>query len=143
PDAKVDDALWAQRYEDINAAERHLVRNGTLILKFFLNVSKDEQRKRFLKRLKDPAKHWKFSPDDVKERAFWDDYMQAYEDMLNATTTPWAPWYVIPADYKWISRSLVAKIVSTSIEGLKLRYPEVTPQKLKEIEEARKLLKKS
>jgi PPK2 family polyphosphate:nucleotide phosphotransferase len=142
PEAKVDDAFWAQRYEDINAAERHLVRNGTLILKFFLNVSKEEQRNRFLKRLKDPAKHWKFAMSDLEEREFWDDYMQAYEAMLSATSTPWAPWYVIPADYKWISRSLVAKIVSTSIEGLNLRFPEVTPDQLEQIEQAKKLLKK-
>ena len=104
PDAKVDDDFWADRFADINAFERHLTRNGTVILKFFLHLSKDEQRKRFLKRLKDPTKHWKFSPADLAERGFWDDYMKAYEKAINATSTKWAPWYIIPADHKWVSR---------------------------------------
>ena len=96
--------------EDINALERHLARNGTVVLKFFLHVSKDEQRKRFLKRLEDPRKHWKFSAADLVERGFWDDYMKAYEDAIGATSTKWAPWYIIPADHKWVTRGLVARI---------------------------------
>ena len=104
PDAKITDDFWADRFADINALERHLTRNGTIILKFFLYISKDEQRKRFLKRLKDPAKQWKFSPADLKERAFWNDYMKAFEEAISATNTRWAPWYIIPADHKWVSR---------------------------------------
>ena len=103
PDAKLDEDFWADRYADINAFERHLTRNGTIILKFFLHVSKDEQRKRFLKRLKDPRKHWKFSAGDLGERARWDDYMNAYEAAISTTSTKWAPWYIIPADHKWVT----------------------------------------
>ncbi len=126
PDVKIDDDFWADRFADINAFERHLTRNGTLILKFFLHISKDEQRKRLLKRLKDPKKQWKFSAADIAERAFWDDYMKAYEEAISATSTKWAPWYIIPADHKWVSRALVARIVTTAIESLDLQYPEVT-----------------
>ena len=107
PDAKIDRDFWTDRYEDINALERHLTRNGTVVLKFFLHVSKDEQRKRFLKRLEDPTKHWKFSADDLTERGFWKDYMKAYEEAISATSTKWAPWYIIPADHKWVTRGLV------------------------------------
>jgi PPK2 family polyphosphate:nucleotide phosphotransferase len=135
-------AFWQSRYDDINALEQHLARNGMLILKFFLYVSKEEQRQRFLKRLKTPEKHWKFSAADLEERAFWDDYQQAYEDALNATSTPWAPWYVVPADHKWVSRAIVAKVITTSIDALRLQYPVVTPEKQRQIEEAKKLLKK-
>ena len=103
PGAKHNDDFWADRYADINAFERHLVRNSTVILKFFLHLSKDEQRKRFLKRLKEPKKHWKFAAGDMTERGFWDDYMKAYEKAINATSTKWAPWYIIPADHKWVA----------------------------------------
>ena len=140
PDAKIDDEFWDDRYEDINAFERHLTRNGTMILKFFLHVSKEEQRKRFLKRLDDPEKHWKFSAADLAERGFWDDYMKAYEEAISATSTKWAPWYIIPADHKWVTRGLVARIVATTIEKLDLRYPEVTPEQQEAIEEAKKQL---
>jgi PPK2 family polyphosphate:nucleotide phosphotransferase len=140
PDAKVDDDFWADRYADINAFERHLTRNGTIILKFFLNVSKSEQRKRFLKRLKDPRKHWKFSAADLAERALWDDYMNAYEAALSATSTKWAPWYIIPADHKWVSRALVARIVTTTIESLDVRYPEVSDDQRGAIAQAKKQL---
>jgi PPK2 family polyphosphate:nucleotide phosphotransferase len=142
PGVKVNKDFWNDRYEDINAFERHLVRNGTVILKFFLNVSKEVQCKRFLERVNDPSKHWKFSGADIAERGHWDDYMQAYEDMLNATSTKWAPWYVVPADYKWVSRAVVAKVLTTTIDGLDLHYPEVPPEKEKQIEEARKKLEK-
>jgi PPK2 family polyphosphate:nucleotide phosphotransferase len=134
--------FWQDRYEDINAFERHLVRNGTVILKFFPNVSKDEQKERFLERLNRPEKNWKFSPSDLAERAYWDDYMKAFEHALSATSTEWAPWYVIPADYKWVSRAIVADIVTTSIAELDLKYPEVTAEQRKLLEEARVKLAK-
>jgi PPK2 family polyphosphate:nucleotide phosphotransferase len=139
-DAKVNDKFWQGRYEDINAFERHLARNGTVVLKFFLNVSKDEQRKRFLERLDNPDKHWKFSDADLAERGYWDDYMRAYEECLSATSSDWAPWHVIPANHKWVSRALVAHIVAATIESLDLKYPEVTPEKRKQIAAARKQL---
>jgi PPK2 family polyphosphate:nucleotide phosphotransferase len=132
--------FWKRRYEDINNFERHLSNNGTLILKFFLNVSKKMQKERFMKRIDTPEKRWKFSAADVKERAHWDAYMQAYEDTLNETSTDWAPWYVIPADHKWVTRAAVAAIVADEIEKLDLKFPEVTPEKLAELEKARKLL---
>ncbi len=119
-----------------------LTRNGTLILKFFLHISKNEQKKRFIERLSDPSKHWKFSDADLKERDYWDDYMKAYEDMLNKTSTKWAPWYVIPADYKWLSRSLVADIITASIKSLGLKYPVLNEQKQRAIEDAKKELEK-
>jgi PPK2 family polyphosphate:nucleotide phosphotransferase len=137
---KIGKKFWEARYEDINGFERHLVRNGTLILKFFLNVSKDEQKKRFLERLDRPEKNWKFSPSDMAERGFWDKYMEAYEDALGATNTEWAPWYVIPADHKWVTRAVVADIITTAIRGLDLKYPEVTAEQRKRLAEARKNL---
>jgi len=140
PDAKGDDDFWADRYADINAFERHLTRNGTTILKFFLHLSRDEQRKRFLKRLRDPHKQWKFSAADLAERAFWDDYMKAYEAAISATSTKWAPWYIIPADHKWVSSALVARVVTTTIESLDLRYPEVSEAQREVIAQAKKQL---
>jgi PPK2 family polyphosphate:nucleotide phosphotransferase len=140
PDIKIDSDFWADRFADINAFERHLTRNGTVVLKFFLHLSKDEQRKRFLKRLKDPTKHWKFSAEDVAERAFWDDYKKAFEEALSATSSKWAPWYVIPADHKWVTRALVARIVTKAITSLDLRYPEVTDAERDVIAEAKKQL---
>jgi PPK2 family polyphosphate:nucleotide phosphotransferase len=132
--------FWEKRYEDINAFEHHLVRNGTVILKFFLNVSKDEQKKRFLERLDRPEKNWKFSTADLAERGYWDEYMVAYEDALTATSTDWAPWYVIPADYKWITRAVVSDIVTNAIRELDLKYPDVTDAQRKLLAEARKKL---
>ncbi len=125
PEGKRGARFWKDRYDDINSFERHLVRNGTLILKFFLNVSKAEQKSRFLDRLDDPKKHWKFSAADLAERGHWDDYMDAYEAALSATSTKWAPWYVIPADHKWVTRAIVADILTSSITDLGLRPPEV------------------
>jgi PPK2 family polyphosphate:nucleotide phosphotransferase len=132
--------VWDERYEDINAFERHLDRSGTKIVKFFLHVSKEEQRKRFLARLDTPGKEWKFNPADVSERALWDDYMAAFDDALTATSTPWAPWYVIPADYKWLSQALVVRIVVDTIQALDLSWPEVTERERKANLEARKTL---
>ncbi|HUG90830.1 MAG TPA: polyphosphate kinase 2 family protein [Planctomycetaceae bacterium] len=134
------DGFWETRYEDINAFEHHLSRNGTVIVKFFLHLSKEEQRQRFLKRLTDPEKHWKFSPRDIEERSFWDDYIRTYEQMLTATSTPWAPWYVVPADHKWATRAIVASVLSETIESLKLRYPELTPEEQQHIDDARRQL---
>jgi PPK2 family polyphosphate:nucleotide phosphotransferase len=129
--------FWAQRYEDINAFERHLARNGTVILKFFLNVSRDEQKARFLERLSRPEKHWKFSTSDLAERDYWDDYMDAYEDALSATSTKWAPWHVVPADNKWVTRAVVADVITTAIRNLDLKFPEVTEEQEKLLNVAR------
>jgi PPK2 family polyphosphate:nucleotide phosphotransferase len=120
-------SFWKARYKDINQFERHLARNGTLIVKFFLNMSKAEQKRRLLARIDDPTKNWKFSPNDLHERSFWNEYMAVYEDMLNATSTKYAPWYVIPADEKVTAHLLVAQILSDSIQKLGLNFPELTP----------------
>jgi PPK2 family polyphosphate:nucleotide phosphotransferase len=135
--------VWAARYEDINAFEKTWVRNNVVVLKFFLNVSKQEQRKRFLQRLKDPAKNWKFSAKDVEERSHWDDYMRAYEDMLRATSTGAAPWYVIPADRKWFTRACVADVISARIEGLDLKPPAVNDKDRAILAEAKARLEKA
>jgi PPK2 family polyphosphate:nucleotide phosphotransferase len=141
PDAAPDtDKFWQARYEDINSFERHLARNGTAIVKFFLNVSRREQRKRFLKRLDEPEKNWKFSASDLAERAYWDDYQLAYEEMLSETSTEWAPWYVIPADHKWVTRAAVARVLTTTIQGLDLSYPELTDKQRMQLEDARQRL---
>ncbi len=132
--------LWKERFEDINAFERHLVRNGTRVVKFFLHVSEDEQRARFLARLDDPAKQWKFSPADLAERAHFDEYQHAYEEAITATSTPWAPWYVIPADHKPAMRALVGGIVVDVIGQLDLHVPEVAPDVAAELESARRAL---
>jgi len=131
---------WADRFDDINAFERHLARNGTAIVKFFLNVSRKEQRKRFLDRIEDPDKHWKFSASDVAERQHWDAYMRAYEEALAATSTDHAPWYVVPADRKWVSRAVVAAVLADTIRGLGLEWPKVDDAKRLQIEDARRLL---
>jgi PPK2 family polyphosphate:nucleotide phosphotransferase len=140
PRKKVGRKFWERRYEDINAFERHLVENGTVILKFFLNVSKGEQKERFLERLDRPEKNWKFSAADVTERGFWDQYQDAYEDALSATSTDWAPWYVVPADHKWVTRTVVAGILCSALRGLDLKYPEVSEEARKQLEEARRRL---
>lgn len=132
--------LWQSRYDDINAYERTGTRNNICILKFFLNVSKKEQRKRFLERLEIAEKHWKFSAGDLRERKLWDQYQQAYEDMLNATSTEWAPWYIIPADKKWFARACVADIIANHIQRLGLKYPTVSDQDLAALAEARQEL---
>jgi PPK2 family polyphosphate:nucleotide phosphotransferase len=142
PDGKRGDSFWNARYDDINAFERHLVRNGTVIVKFFLNISKRVQKQRFLDRLKDPKKQWKFSLADLAERAYWSHYMAAYEDALQATSTSWARWHVVPADNKWITRAVVADILTTTIRSLDLRYPKVGPSERVALARARnKLLK--
>lgn len=132
--------FWQERYEDINAFERHLARNGTKIIKLFLNLSKREQKKRFMERLTNPEKHWKFEPGDLAERQRWDDYQRAYEDAICATNTPWAPWYIIPADHKWVTRAAVAGILTRTIRDLDLQHPKVTSARLAELAAARKQL---
>ena len=132
--------FWEDRFDDINAFERHLVRNGTLVLKFFLNVSKAEQRRRFLARLKDPAKHWKFSDNDLDEREHWDAYQDAFEDAFRHTSTNWAPWWVIPADHKFVARVLVAAILTRAIQDLGLKMPTVTRERERDLLEARRRL---
>ncbi|HTO94833.1 MAG TPA: polyphosphate kinase 2 family protein [Bacteroidota bacterium] len=140
PPGLVGKDVWKDRFRDINAYEQYLANNGTVILKFFLHVSKGEQKKRFLERIDTPEKNWKFSGADVRERGFWKDYMRAYEDAFNHTSTPWAPWYVIPADRKWFTRVAVADIIVRTLQSLKLRYPEPDTDHLKGLKEARKLL---
>jgi PPK2 family polyphosphate:nucleotide phosphotransferase len=134
------DDIWSQRFESIRDFERHVVRSGTCVLKFFLHVSPDEQRKRFLDRLEEPEKHWKFSTGDVAERALWDKYMAAYEDMIRATSLPEAPWYVVPADHKWFTRLVVASAVIDAMERLDLKFPTVDDAARKKMAEIRKAL---
>lgn len=133
----VPEEFWQERLDDINAFERHLQRGGTLVVKFFLHLSADEQKQRLLARLDDPSKHWKFSESDVAERAHWEQYQAAYEAAISATSTPWAPWYVVPADDKHTCRALVAGILAHTIDELGLEMPEVAPEQLKRIEAAR------
>ena len=140
PEECTGPGVWKQRFHEINEFERHLHDNGTVIIKFFLNVSKEEQRRRFLARIEEKDKNWKFSMGDVRERAFWDDYMHAYEEMLEHTSTKHAPWYVIPADNKWFTRLAVASILCQKMADLDLRFPAMTEAKKKELQEARRLL---
>jgi PPK2 family polyphosphate:nucleotide phosphotransferase len=140
--ADPDKKFWENRYEDINNFEKHLTRNGTLILKFFLHLSKDEQKKRFLERLTNPEKHWKFSEADLAEREHWKEYRKAFEEALTATSTKRAPWYVIPADRKYVARALVADIVAMAIQNLGLEYPKVSVEKMATLAAAREHLEK-
>jgi len=132
--------IWQHRFDDIREFERHLARNGTLILKFFLNVSQDEQRKRFLERIDEPAKRWKFSLGDVAERRLWPKYMDAYEDVIRETSLDVAPWYVVPADNKWFTRMVVAAALVDALDRLKLEYPKVEGAALNELQQVRKAL---
>jgi len=136
------ESIWTERLTSIRQQEEHLARNGTVILKFWLNVSKDEQKRRFLSRLDDPAKNWKFEPGDVVERRHWDDYMLAYQEALNATSRPWAPWYAIPADDKDYMRARVAEIIIDALQGIGLRYPEPSTDDRAEFAESRAELTK-
>ena len=140
PSKLITKELWKERFQSINDLELHLARNGTSVRKFFLHVSKDEQRRRFEERLDRPEKHWKFSLGDVRERAHWDAYQHAYEDMIRNTSTPHAPWYVVPADHKWFTRLVVAAAVVDALEDLGLAWPEVDSAKRKEIATAREAL---
>ena len=140
PPALVTKRIWKERYEDIAAHERYLTRNGVAIRKFFLNVSKAEQKKRFLERLDRSEKNWKFSTADAKERGHWKEYMAAYEDMIRETATPEAPWVVVPADKKWFARLVVAAAVAEAMEELDLAFPEVTAEQKKDLAAARRVL---
>lgn len=142
PDEERNENIWQHRFDDINNFERYLTRNGTVILKFFLHVSKKEQKERFLERIERPEKNWKFSFADVKERERWDEYMHAYQEMLNHTSTSWAPWYVIPADRKWFTRAAVADIIVAKLESLDLRFPEVSEQHRQELRMAKEMLER-
>jgi PPK2 family polyphosphate:nucleotide phosphotransferase len=142
PPDVMDKKIWKHRYEDINNFERYLVRNGMVVLKFFLNVSRKEQKQRFLERINTPRKNWKYSEQDVAERACWSDYMKAYETMFNHTSTTWAPWYIIPADHKWFTRVAVADIIITKLKSLKLHYPSVDEEHRKSLLKAKQMLER-
>jgi PPK2 family polyphosphate:nucleotide phosphotransferase len=142
PSELVNGNIWSNRFKDIRNFEHYLARNGTIVRKFFLHVSKGEQKKRFLARLDDPEKNWKFSENDVKARQYWKDYTNAYEETIRETATDYAPWYVVPADNKWFTRLVVASAVIEALSSLNLEYPKVGKQKLQELEAARKLLTK-
>ncbi|WP_066381717.1 MULTISPECIES: polyphosphate kinase 2 family protein [unclassified Anabaena] len=132
--------IWKQRFHEINNFEKYLVHNGIIVLKFFLNVSKSEQKKRFLQRIESPEKHWKFSVNDVRERAFWDEYMKAYEEVFHHTSTEHAPWYIIPADHKWYTRLVVADIICSKLKELNLQYPTVSEAYKQELLQAKYIL---
>jgi len=132
--------IWKERFQDIRSFERYLARNGVAVLKFFLHVSNKEQKKRFLERIEEPEKNWKFSANDAKERGYWDDYMEAYEDMIRSTATKAAPWYVVPADNKWFTRVVVGAAVIEALDSLNLKYPKVSESKLKELAGAKRAL---
>ena len=140
PPSLIDDKIWDNRYKDIRNFEKYLYRNGTVVVKFFLHLSKKEQKKRFLDRFDNPDKNWKVSSADTKERGFWDDYMDAYEKAIQATATKHSPWYVIPANNKWFTRVVVAAAIIEALDELDLKYPKVGKEKLKEIADAKKLL---
>ena len=140
PPSLVGKKIWEERFEDIGCFERHMARSGTVIRKFFLHLSKKEQKKRFLKRLEEPEKNWKFSAGDIHERDCWGDYQDAYEDMIRNTATKHAPWYVVPADNKWFSRLVISTVIVDTLESLGLEYPKVDAAKRKELEAAKKIL---
>lgn len=140
PPQVVGKQIWEERFEDIRNFEHYLARNGVVVRKFFLHVSKKEQKQRFLDRIDDPLKNWKFSSNDAAERDFWDDYMEAYEEMIQETATKYAPWYVVPADNKWFTRVVVAAAVIETLDSLDLAYPKVDDGKLKELAAAKKKL---
>jgi PPK2 family polyphosphate:nucleotide phosphotransferase len=140
PPALVTKQIWQERFEDIRNIERYLTRNGVIIRKFFLHVSKKEQLKRFLSRLDEPEKHWKFSAADATERQHWGDYMKAYEQMIQNTATKDSPWYVVPADNKWFTRLVVAAAIIDALSSLDLKFPEVSKARVKELAAARKML---
>lgn len=140
PASGVDEDIWERRFLEINNFEQYLVHNGIVVLKFFLNVSKTEQQKRFLARIDEPEKNWKFSVADYQERAYWDDYQQAIQEMLNHTSTAVAPWFVIPADHKWFARLAVSEAICTALEALDLKFPQVSPQRRQELQEIRQAI---
>ncbi len=140
PEELIDSNIWQKRYEQINNFEKYLYQNGTVVLKFFLHISKEEQKERFLARIDDPTKNWKFSAADVEERKYWDDYQKAYQDAIKATSQKYAPWFVIPADKKWFARLLVSEIIVEALKKLKLEYPKLSEDQKKELIECRNIL---
>jgi polyphosphate kinase 2 (PPK2 family) len=140
PARRVTRRIWRERFEDINGFERHLWRNGTIIRKFYLHISREEQRRRLLERLENPAKYWKYSPADLQERERWDAYRRAYEDALAATSHRHAPWYVVPADHKWFAQVLVAEIVVQALEALDLSFPRLSASQKRALVSARRKL---
>ncbi|WP_114938332.1 polyphosphate kinase 2 family protein [Mucilaginibacter endophyticus] len=138
----IDKQFWEQRYESIRNFEKHIHRNGTIVIKFFLNVSKQEQKKRFLKRIDNPAKNWKFQASDITEREHWDEYMNAYEKAINETSTDDCPWYVIPADKKWFTRIAISTIIHDTLKDLKLEFPVLPKEQMEKLQEAKQLLEK-
>jgi len=143
PEQLITPRIWEHRYEAINAFEKHLTRSGTVIRKFYMHVSREEQAQRLLARLDDPAKYWKFNLGDIVERGHWKDYRRAWRDALAATSSSEAPWYVIPSDHKWFARVLIADIIVKTLEDLDLSLPEPEPGKLKDLEKARRILKRA
>ncbi|MEO4041884.1 polyphosphate kinase 2 family protein [Hoeflea sp. CAU 1731] len=142
PDQLVGEDVWQTRFKDIRAFERHLANNGTVILKFFLHVSRNEQARRFLDRIEEPDKNWKFSASDISEREHWDDYMRAYEDMIQNTARAHAPWHVVPSDNKWFARMVIAATIVEALERIDPKFPEVSDEAIKRMQEDRKVLKK-
>ena len=142
PNGEPGKKFWERRFQEINDFERHLVRNGVVVLKFFLNVSKDEQRRRLLERIDAPEKNWKLTPGDVSERSRWDDYMGAYEEVFRHTSTGWAPWHIIPADHKLFTRTAVAGLIVETLKTLELRYPSLSRDQKRELAKARRLLER-
>jgi PPK2 family polyphosphate:nucleotide phosphotransferase len=140
PPRLVTEHIWKERFEDVNAFERYLTRNGVVIRKFFLHVSKEEQKKRFLQRIDNPDKNWKFTMDDVRERAYWDEYMAAYEEMIRHTATDHAPWYVVPADNKWFTRLVVSAAIIDALDELDLAFPKIDEENRQKLAEARAML---
>jgi PPK2 family polyphosphate:nucleotide phosphotransferase len=140
PKSLIGKDIWQERFDDIRAFEKHMARNGTRIIKFFLNVSKEEQKKRFMERIDEPDKNWKFNPGDIEERKLWDKYMEAYEDMIRSTSTGHAPWFVVPADKKWFTRLVVAHAIDDALAGLPLSYPKVDATAMEAMKKARETL---
>jgi PPK2 family polyphosphate:nucleotide phosphotransferase len=140
PPLAKNESLWKRRFEEINSFERYLVSNGIIVLKFYLNVSKSEQKSRFLKRIEEKEKNWKFSSSDARERQYWDDYMKAYEEMFNQTSTEWAPWHIIPADRKWFTRLCVSEIIVATLRSLDLKYPKISDEERTELQKAKEEL---
>ncbi len=140
PDGLIDEKIWQKRFRQINDFEKHLVENGTIILKFFLHLSKEEQKRRFLKRIDDPGKNWKFAESDVNERLYWNEYQTAYEDMISNTGTEYAPWFIVPADNKWYTRFIISEVITDTLSSLNIDYPKLEDEQLKKLEYCRNLL---
>jgi len=143
PESLITKDIWEKRFRDIRHVEKYLTRNGTIVLKFFLHVSKDEQKKRFIERIDNPEKNWKFSASDAKERNFWKEYMNAYEEMIRETSTDRSPWYVVPADHKPLARIVIASAVIATLDGMGLKYPKLSKEKIAELKSIREILEKS